>query len=54
MVEAMKVNEKAADSLLSPKRVVPLPDGAGLDLEDLACAAFLSVAAAWKVSHIGL
>jgi hypothetical protein len=49
MVDAMKINERAADSLLSPKRVVQLPEEPGLDLEHLACAAFLSVAAAWKV-----
>lgn len=49
MVEAMKVNEKAASSMLAPQRVVPLPSGEGVDLEDLACTAFLSVATAWKV-----
>lgn len=61
MLEAMKVNERAASSLLVPQRVVQLPGGAGLDLEDLACTAFLSVATAWKVccdmiesSHAGV
>jgi hypothetical protein len=47
MMEAMKINEKAVQSLLCPKRVVELP--AGVDLEQLACTAFLSVATAWKV-----
>jgi hypothetical protein len=49
MVEAMKVNEKAAYSMLTPKRVVQLPDESNIDLEDLTCTAILSVATAWKV-----
>lgn len=52
-MDAMKINERAVYSLLSPSRVVELP-GRGdqeqdMDLEDLACGALLSVATAWKV-----
>lgn len=48
MIDAMKVNEQAANKMLSPSRVVQLPSGE-LDLEDVACVAFLAVATAWKV-----
>lgn len=56
-MNAMKINEKAATSLLSPQRVVHLPDTdsselfATLDMEELACTALFSVAAAWKVGR---
>ena len=48
-MDAMKINENAASMLLTTKTVVQLPGDSCVDLEDLACNAFLGVVSAWKV-----